>query len=195
VNAPGKKYPSFAGVAYDQALGDALALVPALRERAPRAEEERVMLPETLADLHRIGALRVLQNPMNILYRSQQGMPVVRVVDFESAYEVARHGSGTFYNPPTTSGFSAPEVPAHAPDQRADIFSLGAVLYTMLAGYDWTWRGDLSGQIAADREIDPELAALLLKAAQPDREQRYRSVDDMGGAITAYLESIWPGRS
>ena len=148
-----------------------------------------------LADLHRIGVFHVDLNPMNILYRSQQGMPVVRVVDFESAYEVARHGSGTFYNPPTTSGFSAPEVPAHAPDQRADIFSLGAVLYTMLAGYDWTWRGDLSGQIAADREIDPELAALLLKAAQPDREQRYRSVDDMGGAITAYLESIWPGRS
>jgi 3-hydroxy-9,10-secoandrosta-1,3,5(10)-triene-9,17-dione monooxygenase len=53
--------PSFAGVAYDKALADTLALVPALRERAPRAEAARIMLPETLADLHRAGTLRCLQ--------------------------------------------------------------------------------------------------------------------------------------
>ena len=53
--------PSFAGVAYETALADTLALGPALRERAPRAEAERIMLPETLADLHRAGTLRCLQ--------------------------------------------------------------------------------------------------------------------------------------
>jgi 3-hydroxy-9,10-secoandrosta-1,3,5(10)-triene-9,17-dione monooxygenase len=53
--------PNFAGVAYDKALADTLALVPALRERAARAEAERIMLPETLADLHRAGTLRCLQ--------------------------------------------------------------------------------------------------------------------------------------
>ncbi len=55
------KAPSFAGVGYEEALAGARSLVPAMRERAARAEEERVMLPETLADLHRIGVLRVLQ--------------------------------------------------------------------------------------------------------------------------------------
>ena len=61
MNAPARKAPSFAGVGYEAALASAHALVPALRERAARAEDERIILPETLADLHRIGALRVLQ--------------------------------------------------------------------------------------------------------------------------------------
>jgi 3-hydroxy-9,10-secoandrosta-1,3,5(10)-triene-9,17-dione monooxygenase len=58
---PGVKAPSFAGVGYEEALASARSLVPVMRERAARAEEERVMLPETLADLHRAGVLRVLQ--------------------------------------------------------------------------------------------------------------------------------------
>jgi 3-hydroxy-9,10-secoandrosta-1,3,5(10)-triene-9,17-dione monooxygenase len=61
MNAPVRKAPGFAGTAYEEALATALSLVPALRERAPRAEDERVVLPETLADLHRTGILRVLQ--------------------------------------------------------------------------------------------------------------------------------------
>ena len=58
---PGAKAPSFAGVGYEEALAGARSLVPVLRERASRAEEERILLPETLADLHRSGILRVLQ--------------------------------------------------------------------------------------------------------------------------------------
>jgi 3-hydroxy-9,10-secoandrosta-1,3,5(10)-triene-9,17-dione monooxygenase len=65
MNAPAKAAPAaapnFAGVGYDEALANALALVPAVRERAARAEQARIILPETLADLHRTGVLRVLQ--------------------------------------------------------------------------------------------------------------------------------------
>ena len=55
------KAPSFSGVGYEEALANAQALIPVLRERAAEAEEERILLPETLADLHRTGVLRVLQ--------------------------------------------------------------------------------------------------------------------------------------
>ena len=55
------KAPSFAGVGYEEALASAQSLIPVLRERAARAEEERVLLPETLDDLHRTGVMRVLQ--------------------------------------------------------------------------------------------------------------------------------------
>jgi len=61
MNAPARSAPSFTGVSYEAALAEARALVPVLRERAARAEEERIILPETLADLHRTGLLRVLQ--------------------------------------------------------------------------------------------------------------------------------------
>ena len=39
-----------------------------------------------LAGLHRIGIVHVDLNPMNVLYRSDRGIPVIRIVDFESAY-------------------------------------------------------------------------------------------------------------
>jgi serine/threonine protein kinase len=147
-----------------------------------------------LTDLHGIGVFHVDLNPMNILYRGERGRSLIRIVDFESAYEVARHSRGAFYNPSTTAGFSAPEIPELAPDARADVFSLGAVLYTMMAGYDWTWKGDLAAHAASDGEIDPDLRTILLKAADPDRGRRYPSVPEMCVPLAAYLEAIWPGR-
>jgi serine/threonine protein kinase len=149
-----------------------------------------------LADLHRLRIFHVDLNPMNILYRLEQGRPVIRIVDFESSYEVARHANGVAYNPPTTPAFCAPEM-AHgrAPDGRADVFSLGAVLYTLIAGYEWTWDTELSPRIEADADIDVDLKAVLLAAVEPDADKRYPSIQEMYAALAAYLESIWPGRS
>ena len=61
MNAPAQGAAAFAGVTYEEALASAIALVPVLRERAARAEAARIVLPETLADLHRAGVMRVLQ--------------------------------------------------------------------------------------------------------------------------------------
>jgi len=90
--APRAAAPTFSGVAYEDALASARALVPALRERARHAEEERVMLPETLADLHRTGVLRVLQP------RRWGGMELdfVAYVDFAEA--IARGCASTGWN-------------------------------------------------------------------------------------------------
>jgi serine/threonine protein kinase len=147
-----------------------------------------------LADLHGIQVFHIDLNPMNVLYRSQHGRPVVRIVDFESSYEVARHAGGAFYDPPTTTGFSAPELGERAPDGRADVFSLGAVLYTMIAGYDWTWEGALPQRIEADTEIDAHLRTILLAAVDRDRDRRYRSITAMRTSLADYLDAIWPGR-
>ena len=168
-------------------------------ERMPQRLVAHLMasleIAAALADLHRIGIFHVDLNPMNILYRAERGRPVIRMIDFESSYDAARHGSGTAYNPPTTPGFCAPEVHDRAPDGRADVFSLGAVLYTMIAGYGWTWDAALFSRVEADAEIDAELKTLLLTAVELDVDRRYQSIQDMHAALAAYLESIWPGRS
>ena len=148
-----------------------------------------------LTSLHRIGIVHVDLNPMNILHRSDWSLPIIRIVDFESAYQSARHGKGVAYSPPTTSGFSAPEVSAQAPDERADVFSLGAVLYTMIAGYQWTLGAEASSSIASDREIDEGLRDILLRAVDRTPARRHSSIDVMCAAIEAYLESIWPSPS
>ena len=150
---------------------------------------------KALMDLHRIQIYHVDLNPMNVLYRSEHGRPVIRIVDFESSYEHARHSAGAFYNPPTTLGYSAPEVADQAPDARSDVFSLGAVLYTMLAGYQWTWESDVATRIEKDRDIDPELKQILLTASARDPGMRYPSMQEFHGALAVHLEEIWPGRS
>ena len=108
---------------------------------------------------------------------------------------MARHSSGAFYDPPTTPDFSAPEVSRQAPDARSDLYSLGATLYTMLAGYGWTWAGAIRTRVEADRELDPELKTILLSAIDPDPDRRYPSIHVFHDALAAYLEAIWPGRS
>ena len=75
------------------------------------------------------------------------------------------------------------------------MFSLGAVLYTLIAGYGWTWDTELSARIEADAEIDADLRTILLTAVERDADRRYQSIEEMSAALAAYLESIWPGRS
>ncbi len=154
-----------------------------------------IEIARALSDLHRLAIFHVDLNPMNILHRWEKDRPVIRIVDFESSYELARHSAGVFYSPPTTPGYSAPEVSRQAPDARADVFSLGAVLYTMLAGYRWTWEAEVGTCVEADREIDSELKGIVLTAVDPDPDRRYPSVEACRTALAEYLERIWPGRS
>jgi serine/threonine protein kinase len=150
---------------------------------------------KALAQLHQLSIFHVDLNPMNILHRVEKGAPVVRIVDFESSYEQARHTTGVFYSPPTTPGYSAPEVSHQPPDARSDLFSLGAVLYTMLAGFSWTWSAEIGTTVEGDGDLDPDLKAILLRAVNPDPAARYPSIRDFHAALAAHLEHIWPGRS
>lgn len=155
-----------------------------------------IEISRALSALHELQIFHVDLNPMNILYRAEKGAPIIRIVDFESSYEATRHSTGTFYSPPTTPGFSAPEAVAHqTPDARADLYSLGAVLYTMLAGYGWTWEKAIGTCIDANSEIDVTLKSILVSAVNVDPKKRYRSVEQFRTDLAAYLERIWPGRT
>jgi serine/threonine protein kinase len=148
-----------------------------------------------MVELHGVRVFHVDLNPMNILQRVEKGRSIIRIVDFESSYDVARHSTGEFYSPPTTTGYSAPEISQQPPDARADVFSLGAVLYTMLAGYQWAASSDPRTRIEADANLDQELRDILLRAVAPGPEGRYASAGHFRTALSAYLEGIWPGRT
>jgi serine/threonine protein kinase len=154
-----------------------------------------IEVARALAELQRIGIVHVDLNPMNVLYRAAHGQPVVRLIDFESSYERGRHVDGIAYDPPTTPGFTAPEVARQAPDGRADVFSLGAVLYALLAGDLWIAGADLGSRIAADETLDDALRTALLTAVALEPAGRYPSVVAFQAALEAYLEQIWPGRT
>jgi serine/threonine protein kinase len=178
-------------------LFDEFPLMSSLGERDPHRLvghlRTTIAVARALADIHRLQIFHVDLNPMNILHRTEKGQPVIRIVDFESSYERARHGAGSFYSPPTTPGYSAPEVARQPPDARSDLFSLGAVLYTLIAGYQWSGQS-LAARIGDDPDLDAELKASLLTASDPDPKNRYASADEFRAALAAYLEGIWPGR-
>lgn len=87
MNAPLKT--EFTDVSYDEAIARARELVPVLRERVERSEEERILLPETMADLHRTGLLRVLQP------KRWGGMELDFPACFDVAYELGRGCAST----------------------------------------------------------------------------------------------------
>ena len=151
-------------------------------------------IARALEPLHALKIYHVDLNPMNILVRLGHGRPVVRIIDFESTYEWERHAAGQFYDPPSTPGYSAPEISRQPPDARADVFSLGAVLYTMLAGYEWTWEADVWTCASRDRDLDPDLKRIVLEAVDLDPRNRYPSMEVFHASLAAHLEAIWPGR-
>ena len=92
MNAPEKKSPGFAGVAYEEAIQRARELVPLLRERAARAETARSMLAETESDLHRLGLFRFLQP------KRYGGMELDYVSFFDIPAEIGRGCASTGWN-------------------------------------------------------------------------------------------------
>ena len=166
-----------------------------LPHRMPVHLRAAIEIARALRQLHGLKIWHVDLNPLNILYRSTAGTPVIRIVDFESSYEVARHGKGVFYNPPTTSGYTAPELPGRTPDARSDVFSLGAVLYTLLAGHHWTLASDVGRSVGADHEIAPQLKTILLTAVAVDPHKRYPSVVALSAALSSYLDGLSTGPS
>lgn len=81
--------PSFSHVTYDEAVRRASDLVPALRDRAARAEEARIILPETMAELHSSGVLRALQP------KRWGGMELPFEACFDIAHELGRGCAST----------------------------------------------------------------------------------------------------
>ena len=80
---------SFADVSFEETVRRARDMVPALRERASRAEQARIILPETMAELHANGVLRALQP------KRWGGMELPFEACFDVAYEIARGCAST----------------------------------------------------------------------------------------------------
>nr|CAB3265766.1 ribosomal protein S6 kinase alpha-3 [Phallusia mammillata] len=86
--------------------------------------------------LHKNGVVHRDLKPSNVLYADETGNPdSIRVCDFGFAKQL-RHDNGLLMTPCYTANFVAPEVlKKKGYDEAVDVWSLGVLLYTMLAGY------------------------------------------------------------
>lgn len=131
--------------------------------------------------------------PSNILYADQSENPqCLRVCDFGFAKQI-RAENGLLMTPCYTANFVAPEVlKRQGYDEACDIWSMGVLLYTMLAGHSPFANGpnDTPGEILARigegrfdltsgnwTNISSPAKHLVQKMLHVDPKQRYRAGD------------------
>jgi serine/threonine-protein kinase len=167
-----------------------------------RARNILLQVCESLAEAHDLGIIHRDLKPENLLIsRSRDGRDFVKVLDFglaklrdtEEANQVTARGSviGTPY-------YMSPEqIRAESLDARADVYSLGALLYRMVTG-EHPYAAStpvavltkhltdplvLPSKRRPDLDIDAAVDVIVERAMCKDRDGRYASVDDLHRAV------------
>jgi hypothetical protein len=175
-----------------------------LRGRLPvrKALEAAIQIGHGLAAAHERGILHNDLKPANVIL-TRDGR--VKILDFGLAG--LRAGQPSPGTPAATAhetitqelfgtpGYVAPErVEGRAADSRSDVFSLGAVLYEMLAGVP-AFDGATTAEVLAatverdppevDPPLSPALARVVHRALEKDPAQRFQSASDLAFALEA----------
>jgi tetratricopeptide (TPR) repeat protein len=153
----------------------------------PRSEAIGIALQiaSGLAEAHKHGIVHRDIKPGNLIFNTQ-GM--LKILDFGLA---KLHGSPELTTAGSTLGTAAYMAPEQAlgqgSDQRADLWSLGVVLYEMLAGSRLFRGDDLRSTIYAVLSKDPPpifglpggFQSVLKKTLQKDPALRYQKAEDL----------------
>jgi len=149
---------------------------------------------EGLAEAHRLGVIHRDLKPQNIMIDKEGN---ARIMDFGIARSLGKKGITREGIAVGTPEYMSPEqAEAKDVDQRADIYSLGVILYEMLTGQR-PFEGDTALSIAMKhkseaprnpRELNPQipddLSQLVLKCLAKAGKDRYQSADQVFSELT-----------
>ena len=171
------------------------SLADLLRRGPPSLDEARRLgraLIEGVAAAHRQGLVHRDLKPSNVLIQTVDGVHLPKVADFGLAKVIADESAAL-----TDSGMSlgtpaymAPEQArdSRSVDHRADLWSLGAILYELVAGHRAFAGGSLPEIIASVVQgrfeplpdtVPPELRGAIEAALVTEPEVRIQSADEL----------------
>lgn len=165
-----------------------------------------------LAAAHAAGVVhRDIKPPNIVIVTGYDGSEVAKVVDFGVAHLTETLGytrltqTGQIIGTPT---YMAPEqASGHVVDARSDVYAVGAVLFTALAGKPPFGRGSafdvLPRVLTGDRprllevapQIDPSLAEIVERAMAVDPAVRFQSATDMERALADFATGVPSARA
>ncbi|MDT4897684.1 MAG: eukaryotic-like serine/threonine-protein kinase [Acidobacteriota bacterium] len=162
-----------------------------------------------VAAAHRQGIVHRDLKPLNIMF--QEGLPpseAVKVLDFGLAKIKSGELLGSFVQAKTSGLMGSPFYMApeqwsdEEPDARADIYSLGVILFQMLGG-DVPFKGTSIPSIMKKHltaapptfaslgvQIPPQIEAVVRHALEKEAENRPASVEDFINELRAAVDSL-----
>lgn len=182
-------------------LGQTLAARHTLPPR--EALEIAIQVASALGAAHEMGVIHRDVALDNLFLHEVRGYPVkVKVLDFGIARRVAfddqtpdslgiRTATGALIGTPA---FMSPEAARGEPvDARADLFSLGVVLYVMLVGHGPFDLARVRPPSHYEPGISAQLDAVVLRAIEESKEQRYQSAEELRLDLERQLRALKSG--
>jgi tetratricopeptide (TPR) repeat protein len=144
---------------------------------------------EGLSEAHRLGVVHRDLKPQNIMIDKEGN---ARIMDFGIARSLRAKGiTGSGVMIGTPEYMSPEQVDGKEADQRADIYSLGVILYEMVTG-QVPFEGDTPFSIGVKQkseiprppqeindQIPDDLSRVILKCMEKDKEKRFQNVGDL----------------
>jgi eukaryotic-like serine/threonine-protein kinase len=165
----------------------------------PRAIQYSCDIATGMAIAHQAGIVHRDLKPANILINNEG---LLKIVDFGVA-AAQKEGDTQLTKTGYVIGspkYMAPEqILGKKVDERADVYSVGVILYEMVTGQPPYSRGDhmsvmyqhVQGKAKSPLEVNPQLpktlAEIVVKAMSVDKLKRFQSMDELRQALEKAL--------
>ncbi len=149
-----------------------------------RAVEIAIQLADAISDAHAAGFVHGGLSPESVVI-SAKGR--AKIPAFELAAQGGFEHAG---RDARLHDYESPEeANKQAPDDRSDVYSVGAILYEMLTTRRPMHRG-ASAPSASNPKVPKEIDAVVLKALAPNPANRYQSAVALAGELRASISVL-----
>lgn len=146
-----------------------------------RAVEIAIQIADAVADAHAQGFVHGGLSPDSIVI-SAKGRAKIPAFELAAPGGFEHDGQNA-----RLRDYDAPEeAQGHPPDDRSDIYSVGAILYEMLTTRRPLHRG-ASAPSGSNPRVPKEVDAIVLKAIAPNPDSRYQSAVGLAGELRGSL--------